>query len=842
MFTVAVAGLRAHLRRLVATFLAVFLGVAFLAGTLILSATLSASIDGFFARADAGTDVVVRNAVAVSSSPGAQRGPIDASVADRVRAVDGVARAMPMIQGFGQIVGRDGKAVSVNGPRVAGNWVDDPDLNPYRIVAGHAPHDDGEVVVNRATANLGDLHLGDATTLLTPAPVPVTVVGIATFGTADAFGGTSYVGLTYGAARRYLAATPDQISSIAVRARPGVGQDELVGRIAAQLPPGVEAISGTRLTAENVDAVNASFLSLFRAFLTVFAVIALLVATFSIHNTFAILVAQRMRESALLRAVGATRRQVLTAVAVEALAVGLVATGFGLAGGLGLAALLKSAFAGLGFDLPATGLVFTGATVAICVPVGVGATLIAAAAPALRASRVPPLAALCEVAVERVRPSSVRVLLGGCLTVAGAALALTATGGGSALARAGLGGLLTLVGVVTLGPAVAGTAGAVLGAPAATLRGVAGVLARRNAMRNPRRTAGAATALMIGVGVVTLFTVFAASLRASTVDSVGYAFTGDLSISASQFGNGGLSPQLVADLTRLPEVGAVAGVGAGSALVGGQSVRISIADPAALTRVMHIDPVEASVDHLADGQLAVADTVARDRGWAVGDRVPVRYADGITELVTLGATYRGDLLVGDYLLPERTWRPHEPQHLDAAVYVAFASGVDAARGRAAVTAVVSRYGAPTIRDRQELIDATAQGVTQLLNVVYVLLALAILIALMGIANTLSLAVHERTRELGLLRAVGATRRQIRAMVRWESVITALFGTLGGVGVGAFLGWVLVRATGPGTSVFAIAPGPLGIVVVAGAIAGLLAGMLPARRAARLPLLPALAAE
>ncbi|OLE24810.1 MAG: hypothetical protein AUG44_17960 [Actinobacteria bacterium 13_1_20CM_3_71_11] len=488
MFTVTLAGLRAHVRRLVATFLAVFLGVAFLAGTLILSATLSRSIEGFFTRADAGTDVVVRNAVATDDRPGSQRGPIDASIADRVRAVDGVALAAPRIEGFGQIVGRDGKAVAVNGPRVAGNWVDDADLNPYRIVDGHAPRADDEVVLNRATAKLGDLHLGDHTTLLTPAPVPVTVAGIATFGTADAEGGTSYVGLTLDAARRYLTPSPDRISDLAVKARTGVSQDELVRRIAAVLPPGVEAISGARLTAENIDTVNTSFLSYFRAFLTVFAVVALLVATFSIHNTFAILVAQRVRESALLRAVGATRRQVLGAVAVEAFAVGAVATGCGLAGGLGLALLLKGAFAGLGFDLPATGLVFTGATVAICVPVGLGATLVAAAVPALHASRVPPLAALRDVAVERTRPSRIRLLAGSVALVAGVVVAL-----GDGLTGAGLGALLILAGTVALGPALAGTAGAALGALAA-LRGAAGVLARRNATRNPRRTAGAAAA------------------------------------------------------------------------------------------------------------------------------------------------------------------------------------------------------------------------------------------------------------------------------------------------------------------------------------------------------------
>jgi putative ABC transport system permease protein len=827
---VSVAGLRAHKRRLVGTFLAVFLGVAFLAGTMVLGATLSASIDGFFARANAGTDVVVRNAVSVSSSPGAQRGPIDAGIAEKVRAVPGVAVALPVVQGFGQIVGHDGTAVSVNGPRVAESWLDDPGLNPWRIAAGRAPSTDDEVVLDRASANLGGLHVGDRTTLLTPNPVPVTVVGIATFGTADAFGGSSYVGLTLDAAKRYLV-PPGTLSSVSVRAQPGVAPDELVRRIAATLPSTVEAISGAELTQEDIDSVNTAFVSIFRTFLTVFAIVALLVATFSIYNTFAILVAARTRESGLLRAIGASRRQVLGTVVAEALAVGILATPAGLAAGLGLAALLKSAFAGLGFDLPTTRLVLTPATVAVCVPVGILVTLVAAAVPAWRAGRVAPLAALRAAAVEPTRPSVVRVVAGAILAVGGAGVAVVSPNAGGAQ----LGSALTFVGVVVLGPVLARLASAGLGAPVAALRGVTGKLARRNAMRNPRRTASASIALLIGVGVVALFTIFGASLQTSTVDNLRSALTGDLAVSSSRFGNGGMSPQLAADLARLPEVRAVAGVGGGSAVLDGTSVAVAVADPAMLPPVVH---VEGSVATLGDGQLAVTETVARQRSWHVGTVVPVRYANGAVDSLTVGAVYPTNPLLGDYLVPERTWRTHTAQYLHATVYVAVSG--DLSRARDAVTAVAARYGSPTVRDRDELFDATAQGIAQLLNVVYVLLALAVLIALMGIANTLSLAVHERTREIGLLRAVGATRRQVRGMLRWESVLTSLFGTLTGLGVGTFLGWVLVRSSGTGG--FTAPPVPLVVIAVGGALAGLLAGLLPARRAARLPLLTAIAVE
>jgi putative ABC transport system permease protein len=852
----SLAGLWGHKRRLIGTFLAVFLGVAFLAGTLVLSATLSSSINDFFVNSNAGTDVVVRSATKVSDSPAASRGPIDSSIVDQVRQVPGVAVAEPSIQGFGQIVGRDGKAVTVNGPRTASNWLTDTDLNPYKIVEGRPPQADNEVVVNRGTANAGKLRVGDVTTVLTPAPVRVTVAGIATFGTADAFGGTSYVGFTLNAAQRELTNEPQKVSSVSVKAASGVGDQELARRIGAALPSGVQAITGADLTAENMSVVEQGFLTFFRAFLTTFAAIALLVATISIYNTFSIIVAQRTRESALLRAVGASRTQVLATGGLEALAIGVVATGLGLAGGIGLAALLKSAFAGLGFDLPASRLIFTPGTAAICSVVGVVVTLVAAAGPALRASRVAPLAAMRDVAIERTQPSRTRVAIGGAFTVGGVATVLTGISGGSgAVSRAGIGALLVLLGVVTLGPAAVRMASALIGVGSATrgeprgrgagrLSGITRSLARRNAARNPRRTSGAAAALMIGVGVVTLFTFFAASLTATLDNGVTKAFTGDLAITAAKFGNGGVSPRLGTDLAALPQVRTAVGIGGGRALVAGQSATLTIANPAALGPVLRVDPTSGTdVYALQDRQLGVTEKVAKDRGWHIGSTVPVGFADGTTETATLAAIYRANPLLDDYLLPTATWSRHTTQYLDGSIYVRFRDGVDLRQGRAAVVATAQSYGAPTVQNRQEFIDANAQSVGQLLSIVYVMLVLAIVIALMGIANTLSLSIHERTRELGLLRAVGATRRQVRSMVRWESVLTALFGTLGGLALGSFLGWALVRAADTeGTGTFSAPPVQLIVVLIGGALAGLLAGLLPARRAAALNTLQAIATD
>src|SRR5947209_3861701 len=382
----------AHKRRLVGTLLAVFLGVSFLSGTLVLSDTLRSNFDVLFADANAGTDAMVRSTTIIQADragPGGgeqQRGLIDAALASRVSAVDGVARAVPTVSGIGQLLGKNGKGIGGNGPpTMAGNWIDDPDLNPYRLVEGRAPETDAEVVINRGAAKTGDLKVGDTTTVQVPDPVRVMIVGIATFGKADGLGQGTFTAFTLHGAQRYLtggAATGDgptvgRVSGVAVKAAPGVSQSELVDRIKSALPQGTEALTGAQLTKETTDEIGSQFLNMFTSFLAVFAGIALLVATFSIHNTFSILVAQRTRESALLRALGAGRGQVLAWGVAEALVVGVVASAVGLVGGVAIAGLLKGLFDSFGFALPAGGLVFRTSTVVVSMTVGIVVTLLA---------------------------------------------------------------------------------------------------------------------------------------------------------------------------------------------------------------------------------------------------------------------------------------------------------------------------------------------------------------------------------------------------------------------------------------------------------------------------------
>lgn len=829
MLAFTLRGLWARKRRLISSFLAVFLGTAFLAGTMVLGDTLQNSIGAFVSHVYAGTDVVVRNATSVTDRPGALRGMIDGTVAGKVAQVPGVAVAEPVIQNTGQLLKTDGTAVNVLGPRTAGNWISDPALNPYSVAQGRAPERSGEVIIDKKVAKDGGLQIGDRTVLLTPDRVPVTIVGLARFGTEDAFGGTSFTGMTLDDARRYLTDAPGRISSVSVKAAPGVSQTALAARIRPLLPQGVEAISGKKLTGEQLSSLD-SFMNFVRTFLLTFALVALLVGVLGIHNTFAIVVAQRTRESALLRALGAARRQLLAGVVAEGLVIGTLAALAGAAGGVAFAAGLRALFVGFGLGLKGTSLSISVTPFLVSVPVGMAVTVVACLIPALRASRVPPVAALRESAAEPARMSPTRPVVGSAFAVVGGGLLLWAALAGSS-ALAAVGAVVALIAMVVLGPVAVRPVAALVGAPAA--RSGAGDLARRNAMRSPRRTAGAATALMVGIGVVTLFTVLAASLEQTTADNFGKSFSGDLVVNAGSDSSIGFAPSLAGRVAAMPQVARAAGMGSGDVLVDGRSKTVHVADPAGLAGVVRLRARAGSLDGLGADRIAVSTKVGRP----VGAPVTVRYSDGTSRTFTVGAVYDPLDAVGDYLLPRAAWAAHDPKGYDMVIFVDLRSGVRPAAAKTAIEGAARAYGAPSVQTRAEYIDGQTSSLRSLLTVVYVMLALAILIALMGIANTLSLAVHERTRELGLLRAVGATRRQTRSIIRWESLIVALFGTVGGVGLGLVLGWVFVAGA---SDSFAAPPAQLAVIVIVGASAGVLAALRPARRAARLRIIDALA--
>lgn len=846
----SVASLRAHKRRFAGTFLAVLLGVAFLAGTLVMGDTLRASFSVLFGDATKGTDAVVRSADAITT-PGESQGvrrPVDTALVGTVERVPGVAAAAPDIQGAGQLVGSDGKPIGGQGPpTLAGNWITDPKLNPYQLAAGHAPSKPSEVVVNRGAAKKGGLKIGDTTTLRTPDPVKVTIVGLATFGGEDGMAQVTFTGMTQADAEKYLTAKPGEAANIRVRAGPGVGQAKLVSALTPVLPKGVEAITGQESAQENTDMISSQFLNIFTAFLLVFSGIALLVATFSIHNTFAIVVAQRTRENALLRALGASRRQVTASALVEASVVAVTASALGLAGGIGIAAGLQALFPAIGFPFPKGNLVISGLSMLLPLAVGVVVCLGSALLPAVRAGRTAPLAALRETAVDQSGASRGRAIVGAALAVLAVGATLTGVLVNPSLWLAGLGAVLALAAFVVLGPVASSTAVRALGAPLDKLRGVTGGLARRNALRSPKRTAATASALMIGVAVVSLFTVFGASLKATMDQTVSRSFAGDVAVSTPSFGAGGsgLSPRLAPAIARQPAVQYAVGLGRGVAEVDGKGRALTVTDPVTLGKVFDLGDVRGSLDHLGTNGIALTQKEADKQHLTTGDTARLIFTDGKQETFTVRAVYGRSELAGDYVITRAAWAPHRTQDADTVVAVTFKNGVSTADGKAAVKKVAGQYGNPEVQTRDEYAQSSAGGIDMMLTLVYALLALAVLIALLGIANTLTLAIHERTRELGLLRAVGQTRAQLRAMVRWESVLVAAFGTAGGLALGGFLGWVLVRASdGASDSAFAFAIPPVRLVVVAlvGLAAGALAGLRPARRAARLDVLRAIATE
>jgi putative ABC transport system permease protein len=845
MFKVTLQGLWAHKRRLVGTSLAVVLGVAFLTATLVVGATMRTGFDKAFTNANAGLDVVVRSAEQMGSDETAVRAGIDASLVDEVAAVPGVRAAVPSVEGVATLIGADGSRVGGNGPPTVGaNWIEDPELNAYRLAEGRAPTAPGEVVVNRGAAEQGDLQVGDRTTVLTPAPVEVTIVGIATFGDdADGLGPITYTAFTLAQATELFAQQPDTISAVLVAAEDGVSRETLRDEINELLPARIEALTQEELTAEQQAEIRADFLDMFSTILLAFAGIALVVATFSIHNTFSILVAQRTRESALLRAIGASRRQVVTAVAVEALVVGVVASAIGFGAGLGIAAGLKHLMASADLTVPVAGLVVSVGTIVTVAIVGVLTTLVASVTPAVKASRVAPLAALRDVAVDRSGTSKLRGVLGTLVTVGGAVVVATADAAeDGAMGRAGFGALTMLVGFVILGPVVARPSAAVLGAGAAAARGITGRLARRNAMRNPRRIAASAAALMVGTAVVALFTTFGASVKASFDDLVGDSFGGDLVVAQDDFSGAGLDPRLAPALAELPEVDRAVGASVATVELAGEGAEPMATDPAALAAVLDLQDVAGSLAEVGPGEIAVGARWAEDHGVALGDVLPMRFIDGATIDLTVADVFEREGVMGDLIITTEDWLPHAGQPMDVVVLLSLADGVSPEAGKAAVAEVAARFGAPEPQTQDEYVDAMSAEIDQALYLIYGMLGVAVLIAVMGIGNTLALSIHERTRELGLLRAIGQSRSQLRASLRWESVIVAVFGTIGGLGLGTFLGWGLMRAMRAevGFGEFALPVVPLAVILGLAAVAGVLAALRPARRAARMDVLAAIA--
>lgn len=842
MFRMTVQSLVARKGRFLLTAAAVVLGVAFMAGTLVMTATIDRAYGGVVATGFRSTDAVVQARGTVDGEAGRVRGTLDAAVVDAVRRVDGVAAADGMVGGSAWLVGRDGKLVDTaidQATPMGMAWPSSASLNPLRLVAGRAPGADTEIVVDRASARDGRYRPGDAVRVITRAGSRLyTISGVATYGSADDAGGAGVVAFTAATARRVLG-EPGRVDSVRAVAAPGLSQAELAARLRAALAtsgryPGVEVVTGRAAVeaARDLAHPGVPFLALF---LPVFAVTALFVGAFVIYNAFSITTAQRTRETATLRAVGASRRQVRGAVALEAAILGVVASAAGAALGVALARGLTTLLEVFGVELPAGPLVVPPASLAVVTALGTVVTLLAAFVPARRASKVAPIAALRGAAVDRTVGSRRRALIGAFVGGLGV-VALVAGGRGGSAGQVALGALGLFTGVVVLGPVVGPGFVRVLGGPVAMWRGVTGALARENAARDPRRTAATASALTIGVALVVLVSVFAASARSSMDANIDRALRSDWVITALQTPDG-LGPSVARAVDRLPETESVTAFRFVPARSGGAAVEVTGIDPADVGRHLDTGVQAGSMGALSAHGIGVSRKVAAERNLRIGDAVSVTFAETGTQHFRVAVVYDLDNPLGDYLVSDEAFDANVSHANDQAVFVTDAPGVSDPEARAAIERALASTPTARLSTPAEFKALIGGRIDTLLNLVYVLLVLAVVIALFGIANTLALSVVERRREIGLLRAVGMQRTQLRGTIRWEAVLVALLGTAAGTALGLGFAWGLVEAlAGEGIDRLAVPVARLVVIGVVGVVGAVLAAALPARRAARLDVL------
>jgi putative ABC transport system permease protein len=848
MLRLTLRGLWSRKLRTALTFVVVMLGVSLMAGTLVLTDTIRTTFDDLFADVNRGTDVYVRGVTQFESSFGdTQRPRLDESVVADIDGVDGVDLAEPSVQGYAQIIDKDGEPIGDPGfgpPTFGGNWGTVDELNPFTLEeGGRAPEADDEVVIDKRSADDAGFAVGDTIGVQTQTGLEeYELVGIARFGTADSPGGATFALMTLPAAQERVA-EPGMIDSVSIVADQGVGQRQLADRVQDQLGDRAEVLTGAEITAENQDDIEQG-LQFFTGFLTAFAIIALVVGAFVIYNSFSILVAQRNREMALLRAVGASRGQVLRGVLLEAVIIGALASIAGFLLGLAVTGGLRALMDAFGFDLPASGIVVRPAAVVTAILSGFLVTVLSAMVPAVRASRVSPLAAMRDVAVERTTRLRIRLVLATGVAALGVLSLVNGVTGEGGILAVGLGVLLVFIAAVLFGPAFARPTVTLIGAPLPAVKGVVGQLARENAARNPKRTAATASALLIGVAIIAFFLAFNSSLRASIDDVVEDQFVGDFVVNTSTFGFGGLPPELSERLNELPEVDIATGIRGVQARIADSNTFATGVDPVPGFELFDLDPIQGTAADLAEPDtIAVFEGRAEDKGWSVGDEVDVVFPQYGPTTLRIAMIYGNKELAGDYTIGFPTLDRYVPDPADFAVFARLADGVDPDEARPALEAVTDDYPTGELLDVEEYKDATAEQFTPILGLVTVLMLLTIVIAVLGIMNTLALSVLERTRELGLVRAVGGTRRQVRTMIRWESVIIAVLGSTIGLGLGLFFAWSIGKALEEdGFTTYQVPYVGVAAVVVVSALFGMLAALYPAWRAGRLDVLDAIATE
>jgi putative ABC transport system permease protein len=859
MFRVALKGLLQRKSRLLGTMLAIVLGVGFISGVYVLTDTLQRTFDDLFGSVYATTDVVIQPIQSgesrLTSAP--NRMPVAALAA--ARAIDGVAYARGYVQGYAQVLDTKGEPIGGdNKPAFGTEWDLDARVNPFRIAEGRAPVADGEIAIDRTTAKLGKLHPGDRVSVLTSGPAAAyTIVGISTFGTADSAAGLSSVAFGGDAsAAMHIAPGYDQILLVA---QPGLTQDVLAARTGSLGLAKVESLTG-KAAAEQRQSELRKRLSGLTTILLIFGYIAVFVGAFVIANTFAILIAQRRQELALLRAIGAARTQILTSILVEAGVIGVVASLVGVVVGIGIAQVLKGLFSLFQFSLPTGQVVLLPRTVIVALVVGSIVTMIAAIVPSWRASRIAPIAALRESAIEVQHISRLRVAAGLALVVVTGLLTLDGfhRSGNPAAQRVGLAAGVVLVASVFLGPLLVtafARASQVVrsnsGHPTRRARlrnGMSGQLARQNVLRSPRRASLTGIALTLGLAIVSLLLVFASSFKALLNNTVEGQFKGDFVVLSQGLG---FTPEVASLVAATPGVQSAAAIriafgGAPAAVDPNGSDAIAGVDAAHIDQVITIPVKAGRLTDLDTGTIAIGDKEAAKYHVSVGDPFPIIFATGERPL-RIAAIVDESKTAGIFqgvtrLISLDTWDEAITLHLDTLVIAKSAPGQPKADVKARLKTAVAPYSTAKVLDQAAYKAFVMKQVNGFLGFVFVMLTLSIVIAGVGVWNTLNLSVIERTRELGLLRGIGMTRRQARTMVRHESVIISVYGALVGIVIGVASGIAIVRVLREqGFTIISVPFVQLAIALLAAFLLGVAAAIGAARRASRLDILTAISA-
>ncbi|MGW3952564.1 ABC transporter permease [Streptomyces sp. NPDC004752] len=842
MFRTALRNVLAHKARLLMTVLAVMLGVAFVSGTLVFTNTITDAYQNSSAKGFDGVDVAVsaKYREAKGDEPG-DHPDLDQALLDKSAGVPGAASAVGVVSGFTAMADKHGKLIG-NGWQTQGGNYWGTDDSRYPLTSGHAPRGENEVLVDAKTAERAGYRVGDTVRLSIDGPVlSPKIVGVFTTDDGNVAAGGSLALFDTATAQKLFGKAGGGYDEIDVRAKPGTSQAALKSQLDKALPKDLtETTTGQSLADEQARQI-ANSMSGMRQGLLVFAGIALFVGTFIIANTFTMLVAQRTKELALLRAVGASRRQVTRSVLIEAFVVGAVAGVTGLAVGVGIGAGLRALLGSFGETIPDGPLVVTPGTVVAALVVGVVITMLAAWLPGRRAAKIPPVAAMSSLHAQATTKSLVlRNTLGALFSAAGVAVVLAATTmeGSDGQAPMGLGAVLLIIGVFILTPLLSRP---LIAAAAPVLRvfGTSGKLARQNAVRNPRRTAATASALMIGLTLITGMTVMAGSLQTAIDKMASSALRADYVVRMANGNN--LSPDVDRKLAAVDGVLATSPMRDTIARIDGESEYLTGVNGSAIGKLTDLK-VDEGAFTVAGTKIVVDDSTAKSRGWKAGTQFTAHFEGGRNERLTVAGVYEGNELIQGVLV-DTAALPKLSDSRDMRVMVKMNGGASDAAKDKLEKALDSNPGI-RVESKKDLSDSIAQMFTLLLNMLYGLLGMAVLVAVLGVINTLAMSVFERSQEIGMLRAIGLDRRAVKRMVRLESLVISLFGGVLGIGLGVFFGWAAGQLIGSRMPTYELVlPWTrMGIFLLLSAAVGALAALWPARRAARLNMLAAIKSE